>query len=71
MASGYVLVKDSFSGKLGDEVFDFRRGEPVPADHPVVAQWPTMFEPISSRFIVDRKAERVEQATAAPGEKRR
>ena len=68
MATGYVLVKASFTGLLGKEVLDFHEGEPVPADHPAVRRWPSAFIPVTSRF--DDKSERIEQATAGPGEKR-
>lgn len=67
-ATTYVRVRESFVGSVGREDIDFRQGELVPAAHPAVSRWPSMFEPVSSRF--DAPA-RVEQATAAPGQRRR
>lgn len=65
--TAYVRVRESFIGTIGQGDIDFRTGELVPADHPAVAKYPAMFEPLTSRFEMPR----VEQATAAPGEKRR
>lgn len=67
-STGYVRVRESFIGSVGQGDIDFRAGELVPEDHPAVIRYPAMFEPIASRF--DRPAA-VEQATAAPGERRR
>jgi hypothetical protein len=42
------------------------RGEYVRADHPIVSQNPQYFEPVS----IESRWDTVEQATAAPGERR-
>jgi len=56
---------DSFVGNLNGKDIGFRKGEPVSADHPAVKKWPGLFAPVTIRH-----AHTVEQATAAPGEKR-
>jgi hypothetical protein len=64
-----LQVKTSFSATLdGGPVF-FRAGELIDADHPAVKKWPQYFGPAN----VDHRSKpepKVEQATAAPGEKR-
>lgn len=67
----YVRAIDSFSGDLEDA-----NGEMVPwvgkaekiyaADDPAVQKWPQHFEPLEPQ----RQRPPVEQATAAPGERR-
>ena len=62
-----LIVLQSFIGKVkdGDEDRVFREGENIRANDPAVKKWPAMFgEP---RYMHDKP---VEQATAAPGEKR-
>jgi hypothetical protein len=48
----------------------YQKGEIIEADHPSVKRWPDMFGPVVFRHPMKRTEERVEQATAAPGEKR-
>jgi hypothetical protein len=61
-----LVTLESFIGIVsGDERF-FRAGELVRSDDPAVKKWPARFGP--ARFVHD--APKVEQATAAPGEKR-
>ena len=46
-------------------------GQAVESDHPYVRKWPEFFEPFVFPHPVKRAGEpRIEQATAAPGEKR-
>jgi hypothetical protein len=59
-----LVVLDSFVGNVGGADRLFRRGDLIRPDDPAVAKWPTKFGP--ARFMHDR----VEQATAAPGEVR-
>jgi hypothetical protein len=59
-----VEVATAFSGPLGT----FRKGELYRSDDPVVRKYPQFFRPMQIRSTV--KAPRIEQATAAPGEKR-
>lgn len=59
-----LVVLDSFVGSVGDEERTFRKGDLVRSSDPAVKKWPHLFGP--ARFAHDR----VEQATAAPGEKR-
>jgi hypothetical protein len=66
-ATGVLVALQSFQGEVDGESFAFRKDDPIEADHPAVAKWPELFGPIKFRFPV--KA-RVEQATAAPGERR-
>ena len=55
------VVKQSFIGNLGGGDLHFRAGDLFAADHQAVKKWPHLFGP--SQPVV-------EQATAAPGEKR-
>lgn len=68
MPSDIVEATQSFVGSIDGEELDVRKGDIFEADHPAVSRWPENFAPVQFRFPVKRK---VEQATAAPGEKRR
>jgi len=62
-----MVVLESFTGGAdGGEARFFRAGELIRASDPAVKKWPGYFGPTSSPH--DEPA--VEQATAAPGEKR-
>lgn len=65
--SSIFAAKDSFAGEVEGEFLDVRKGDLFEADHPAVVKWPDLFEPVRFRF----PSRGVEQATAAPGEKRR
>lgn len=60
-----LIALDSFTGRVDGEDRVFRQGEPVRANDPAVKKWPHLFGP--QRYYNEP---RVEQATAAPGEKR-
>jgi hypothetical protein len=60
-----LVVVTGFGCALGT----FRQGELIDADHAAVRKYPDHFGPILIHHQVTRRAE-VEQATAAPGEKR-
>lgn len=60
-------VLTPFNGEDGET---FKKGDPIEADHWAVKKWPHFFRPLVLRHPVKRPAGRVEQATAAPGEKR-
>lgn len=60
-AASYI-VKESFVGDLGKGAMQFRQGDLIAADHPAVKKWPHLFRRDDSPII--------EQATAAPGERR-
>jgi hypothetical protein len=62
----YYTVRESFIGNLDGEEVEYHRGEVVDADDPAVGRWRIHFEPL----VVRQYRHRVEQATAAPGEKR-
>ena len=63
-----LRVKVSFNGERGET---FLVGQAVESDHPYVRKWPEFFEPFVFPHPVKRAGEpRIEQATAAPGEKR-
>lgn len=62
--SDTLTVLQSFAGKVGNEERIFREGENIRANDPAVKKWPHLFG--EARFMHDK----VEQATAAPGEKR-
>lgn len=62
-----LAARESFVTELAGELFDLREGDLIEADHPIVKKYPRLFEAPILRFPVKN---RVEQATAAPGEKR-
>lgn len=51
----------SFVGRISGRQIQFTYNEVVAPDHPAVRKWPQFFGPLETR---------IEQATAAPGEKR-
>ncbi len=65
----FFTVRESFIGSLKDVEVEYHKGEVVPADDPAVKKMPLHFEPLLVRGGEVRGE--VEQATAAPGEKRR
>lgn len=62
--STLLIARESFVCELNGEPFDFKEGDLIEADHPIVRKFPDHFIAPRLRFP------RVEQATAAPGEKR-
>lgn len=70
MAKEAVLqVTTSFHATVGGEQMFFRAGDLVDADHPAVKKWPGYFgEPKVTHRVKSEPV--VEQATAAPGQKR-
>lgn len=64
---GIVVALDAFVAAIDGEPFDVRRGDHFEDDHPLVVKHPQLFRPLRFRYPV---AQRVERATAAPGEKR-
>jgi hypothetical protein len=64
--AAYYSVRESFIGTLDGEEAEYHKGEVVDADDPALRRWPSHFEPL----IVRRYQRQIEQATAAPGEKR-
>lgn len=65
-AAEIMEVASAFSGPLGA----FTAGELFWSDDPLVRKYPQLFRPITVRSSVRRTEPLVEQATAAPGEKR-
>jgi hypothetical protein len=63
MASDALVVRESFVGRVKNEERLFREGELIRANDAAVEKWPDKFGPLEFRHGV-------EQATAAPGEKR-
>jgi hypothetical protein len=61
------MVKETFIAYDGNGAEEYHKGEIADADHPAVRKYPMYFEPMVARH--QAKPE-VEQATAAPGEKR-
>lgn len=59
----FFTVTSSFIGLLNKQEVTYIAGEVVPADDPARRKWPQHFAPLVVRG-------QVEQATAAPGEKR-
>lgn len=62
-----LVVTQSFVGNLDGADVIFRAGDSIAATHPAVRKWPQMF---GERTVV-HEVGAIEQATAAPGEKRR
>lgn len=60
-----LVVLESFIGRLGDEDVMFRKGDLINPTNPAIKKWPDKFGAAEYRH-----EPRVEQATAAPGEKR-
>lgn len=60
-----LVVFESFIGSIDGAERVFRKGDLIRPTDPAVKKWPAYFE--SAEFTEDRG---VEQATAAPGEKR-
>jgi len=64
MAKDQLIVLHSFVGNIDGADVIFRAGETIDATHKAVKKWPDFFgEPKATQHTV-------EQATAAPGEKR-
>ena len=63
----YYTVSTSFFGAFEGDGIEYHKGEVVDADDPALKHWPEYFEPLVVR---EHLRSRVEQATAAPGEKR-
>jgi len=59
------VVKDGFVGDYGKGSMAFPAGERFVGDHPAIKKWPQLFR---TEIAEDRQP--IEQATAAPGEKR-
>jgi hypothetical protein len=59
------VALDSFEGGVGLLV---KKGDLYASDDPLVAKYPTLFGPVVVKSSVP--VERIESATAAPGEKR-
>jgi len=59
-----LRARSGFIGNFDGQTIELHEGDLVESDHPIVAKWPELFEPARLRYPV------VEQATAAPGEKR-
>jgi hypothetical protein len=61
-----MAALSSFDGSVDGIVLRVRAGDLFASSDPAVKKWPTMFGPVTIR----ETSPRVEQATAAPGEKR-
>jgi hypothetical protein len=64
--AAFYTVKESLVGTIDGEELEYHKGEVVNADDPAVRKWPMHFEPL----VVRGYRRSIEQATAAPGEKR-
>ena len=67
--SGLVQVKEAFAGTFEGTPLVLNVGQVFQDDDPYVRQWPQFFEPLDAKPFRDSRPP-VEQATAAPGEKR-
>ena len=59
-----LVVLESFVGRVDNVERIFRQGELIRSNDPAVKKWPHLFGAVSLPH------EKIEQATAAPGEKR-
>ena len=66
--SEIYMVIASFIGSLNGVEVEYHEGEIVDADDPALAKWPRHFGPVA--FPHRKATPVVEQATAAPGQKR-
>jgi hypothetical protein len=64
--TAYYQVRESFVGTSDGEPVEYYKGEVIAADDPALKRWPESFVPL----VVRGQPPEVEQATAAPGEKR-
>lgn len=62
-----LVARESFVCDLDGQLCDIHQGDLIEADHPLARKYPKLFGEPFLRFPVER---RIEQATAAPGEKR-
>jgi len=62
-----LLALEAFECEVNGERLRFSKGDPIEADHPAVKHNPHLFGPLIFKHPLRAK---VEQATAAPGEKR-
>lgn len=62
-----MVALTSFLGGIDGTLIDVRKGDIFRSDDPAVAKWPQLFGPVALRST---GSPRIEQATAAPGEKR-
>ena len=65
--AGLLIARESWVGMLGGVLVEVAKGDIAEAGSAVALQWPDKFIVIEPRY---RRAPRIEQATAAPGEKR-
>lgn len=70
MADDLYVVAESFTLEVGGTPVAYRKGEIVDPDDPIVRTHRALLEPFRYPHPV-RRAAAVEQATAAPGERRR
>ena len=64
----YYTVSTSFIGSLHGDGVEYHKGEVIDGDDPALRRWPEYFVPLIVREHLRERG--VEQATAAPGEKR-
>lgn len=62
-ASPLLIARESFVSEHDGSMLEIRQGDLIEADHPLARKHPNLFSEPELRFPV-------EQATAAPGEKR-
>lgn len=66
----HYTVTESFVASLNGAEVEYHKGEVVEADDPAIKKMPLHFEELVVRGHEDHRRVAVEQATAAPGEKR-
>jgi hypothetical protein len=69
VADSVLQARTSFTATIDGVQVAFHKGDLVDADHPAVKKWPQSFGPLKVQHR-SPKGGRIEQATAAPGEKR-
>ena len=65
------VATESFGGEINGRPFNAVKGRTyLYSDHPAVSKWPMFFGRLEPTFETPNSEPRMEQATAAPGEKR-
>ena len=65
-----LAARASFVCEHAGTLYEFREGDLIEADHPIARKYAAQFTEPHVRYPLERKDAPVEQATAAPGEKR-
>ena len=68
--TGFLRATTSFSVTVDGVAVPVATGDTIPVDHPWASRFPEYFEPFTPTYAWRDADPIIEQATAAPGEKR-